>query len=724
MAAGQGIRAGRAFVEVFLDSRKLARGLKLAATKLKNFGASVRGLGQRMAAGLALPAFGVFRIISAFARFEKTMSRVKSLTQATTTQFAMLNKEAQRLGRTTVFTASQVADAMSEFALGGLEVQQIMDVIAPSLNLAAAAQMDVAESALIAVKTMNALQLKATDMGRITDVLTGGFTNSATTLLQLGDAMRFIGPLAEKAGLSIETTVAAIGLLSSSGEAASKAGTGLRGMLTRLTNPPAQAAAKLKELGITVADANDNVKPFAQIIGELEDALKGMGTAGKLAALGKIFPNRQIGAAAILIGEGSQSLRQFTKDLENSGGLAASVAAIQLNNLTGTSILLTSALEGLSIEIGKVFGGSLRIALNTVIKMVRSLSMWIVENRTLVLTIGLTFTALVALAGIFIATGIALQLAAFVLAGFGAALGVVAGVVGFLLSPLGLVAVAITAIGVAVLNSLAPIRLYGGTIKKAIGEAAALFTELEKHVEETLGGIADALSGGDLELATEILWASLRLLWLRGVGKLASIWRGLIKGVTAFARAEWDNLVVALNLIWDQMGASFTSVVDFMSLAWAKFVGFVKKTQNGLTKFLAKAMIRRERMRNPDFDVQGALAQLDDDFAEEALMIDIGILDLIDAQEKAAENRRMRAASDLNNLVAALAAERGRLEAARIDKNKKDEMAAAEEIAALTKKRDDALAKAKDVRTKSGKKTVEAINSLSRQVRRNRMQFN
>ncbi len=387
MVLGQGIRAGRAFVEVFADTKKLARGLKKAAGLLKNFGRDIRGIGQRMAIGLALPALGILRVLTAFARFEKTMSRVKGLTRATSKEFETLRKEAKMLGRTTVFTAGQVADAMSEFALGGLEVKQIMDVIAPSLNLAAAAQMEVAEASLIAVKTMNALELQSTDMTRIVDTLTGGFTSSATTLEQLGDAMRFIGPLASKAGLSLEETVAAIGLLSSSGEAASKAGTGLRGMLTRLTNPPAQAAKKLKELNIEIADANDNVKPLAVIIGDLEDALKGMGTAGKLAALGKIFPNRQIGAAAILIGQGSMSLRQFTKELENSGGLAARVAAIQLNNLAGSFTLLTSAVEGLSIEVGEALVGPLRIALKFVTQLTRSIAVWVNNNKAIMMVV-------------------------------------------------------------------------------------------------------------------------------------------------------------------------------------------------------------------------------------------------------------------------------------------------------------------------------------------------
>ena len=110
--------------------------------------------------------------------------------------------------------------------------------------------MEVSEVTTIAMKTMRALGLEATDMTRITDVLTGGFTGATTTLEQLGDALKFIGPLGYQAGLSLEETVAAIMLLSNSGEAASKAGTGMRGILTRLTNPPRQALMMMKELKI------------------------------------------------------------------------------------------------------------------------------------------------------------------------------------------------------------------------------------------------------------------------------------------------------------------------------------------------------------------------------------------------------------------------------------------------------------------------------------------
>jgi len=186
--AGQAIRAGRAFIEVFADTKALRRGLTKVSARLRRFGTQIRGLGQSLSLALIAPAIGIFKVISAFARFEKTMSRVKALTQATSTEFEILRVRAKELGRTTVFTASQVADAMSDFALGGLNVVQILDAIEPALNLSAAAQLDVAEASEIAVKAMNAMGLESKDMNRIVDVLTGGFTNATTTLVQLGDA--------------------------------------------------------------------------------------------------------------------------------------------------------------------------------------------------------------------------------------------------------------------------------------------------------------------------------------------------------------------------------------------------------------------------------------------------------------------------------------------------------------------------------------------------------
>ncbi|GAF78654.1 unnamed protein product, partial [marine sediment metagenome] len=154
MAKSGGIRAGKAYVEVGTDNTKLERGLRAAQRQLRAFGSSVRALGMRMVrfSAAALLPFAALTVV--FARFEQRMARVKALTGAVGADFEKLNVEAKRLGKTTVFSATQAAEAMGVFAQAGLDVNQILAVLAPTLRLAAAGQLEMAMAADMAVKIL------------------------------------------------------------------------------------------------------------------------------------------------------------------------------------------------------------------------------------------------------------------------------------------------------------------------------------------------------------------------------------------------------------------------------------------------------------------------------------------------------------------------------------------------------------------------------------------
>ena len=152
MATASGIRAGRAFVELFVDDSRLVRGLRRAQAKLKAFGRSVSQMGRQLLTAGTLAATPFALSARTFANFESQMARVKALTGATGDDFARLEDAAKSLGATTVFSASQAAEAMSYFALAGFDVDKILGAIGPALNLAAAGQIEIAEAADIAAK--------------------------------------------------------------------------------------------------------------------------------------------------------------------------------------------------------------------------------------------------------------------------------------------------------------------------------------------------------------------------------------------------------------------------------------------------------------------------------------------------------------------------------------------------------------------------------------------
>lgn len=176
MVAVQGIRAGRAFVELGVSDR-LTAGLKRAQRQLRAFSAGVRAIGQRMVAASVAAATPLALSTTVFAGFEQRMARVRALTGATGKDFTRLSDEAKRLGEQTVFSASQAADAMSFFALAGFSVEQILKAIGPTLNLAAAGALAGLGAGTAAERTAKATEETARHTKRLAEAAgLGGIT--------------------------------------------------------------------------------------------------------------------------------------------------------------------------------------------------------------------------------------------------------------------------------------------------------------------------------------------------------------------------------------------------------------------------------------------------------------------------------------------------------------------------------------------------------------------
>ena len=242
------IRAGRAYVELGTHN-KLTAGLRRAHRQLQAFGNRVRAIGQKLAMASAAAVTPLAVSSTVYAGFEQKMARVKALTGATGKDFDRLSTKAKQLGESTVFSASQAAEAMSSFALAGYDVEKILRAIGPTLDLAAAGQLDVAQAADIAVKIMSGMGLEVEQLGQTLDVLTKAMTTANTDLPMLGDAMKYVGPIAKNAGLALEEIVAAVQLLSNAGIQGEMAGTTLRGMLAVADQPQRRGQAEARRTG-------------------------------------------------------------------------------------------------------------------------------------------------------------------------------------------------------------------------------------------------------------------------------------------------------------------------------------------------------------------------------------------------------------------------------------------------------------------------------------------
>ena len=265
---------GSATYKLTADDSDFTKGLQSAEQKSE---ASFNRIAQRSRAlGTLLTAFGaplaagIGLAANTFANFEQKMANVQAVSGATASEFEALQATAKTMGETTVFTAVQSAEALQFMAMAGLNAQDSISALPEVLNLAAAGQLELGDSANIVTNIMAGYGIAADDVGRASDVLVTGFTSANTDLLQLGEAFKLGGPVAKAAGLEFEETSSALSLLGNAGLQATVAGTGLRAIITRLLKPSGEANAILNRLGVTATDSSGKMLPLTDIMRQFE----------------------------------------------------------------------------------------------------------------------------------------------------------------------------------------------------------------------------------------------------------------------------------------------------------------------------------------------------------------------------------------------------------------------------------------------------------------------
>ena len=313
---------------------------------------STRSFGK-MAAGIAAAAAAFATInrvvgsaIKSFRDFEFQMAKVKAVTGASEKDFKKLSNTAKELGRTTFFTAQQVAELQTNFGKLGFSTREILDAQEATLQLATATDTDLARAAIVAGASIRGFGLDASEAGRVVDVMAKAFTSSALDIEKFQTSMTKVAPIAAAAGISLEATTAVMGTLTDAGIEASIAGTSLRNIFLKMQDSSSDLS---KFLGFTVNSSED-----------LEMALNKLNTAGlSNEQIMGLVDLRQVAAFNTMI-TGSERIKGLTNDLDNATGAAKRMADIVADTLEGSFKRLTSATEGLAIELTEKLGGGLQ----------------------------------------------------------------------------------------------------------------------------------------------------------------------------------------------------------------------------------------------------------------------------------------------------------------------------------------------------------------------------
>ncbi|XKH51313.1 phage tail tape measure protein [Chryseomicrobium palamuruense] len=352
--------------------------------------------------------------------FEQSMARVKAISGATDEEFSRLERTARELGASTQFSASEAAEGMSYLAMAGFEVNETIAAMPGVLNLAAASQQTLATSADIVSNILSGFGLSAEESGNAVDILVKTMSTANTDLPMLGDAMKYVAPVASSLGLSMEETAAAVGKMSDAGIQGSQAGTALRAMLLSLANPTGLTVKAMEDLGIKVTDANGAMKPIPELIGHIGDKLSGMEDAQKTATAAQLVGTEAASGFLALLEVGEDGLADYTAELENAGGTAERVAETQMDTLNGSFKEFQSALEEIGIKVGNEFLPAFRDIVDQGANVVRFLTE--VDGETF--KVGLTFLGTTAAVATTLATlgKLSIALSAFAMTPVGAAI--------------------------------------------------------------------------------------------------------------------------------------------------------------------------------------------------------------------------------------------------------------------------------------------------------------
>lgn len=352
-------------------------GLAAAGGQVRAFGATVskdlekpkQNLGMLGTAGVvagAAVAAGMGVAVARTMAFDKQLSQLRAVSGATADDMEAIREKALQLGADTSFNANEAAMAMTELAKAGVSVEAMMGGAADAtVALAEAGGVDLARAAEIAAAAMFQFGLEARDVGKIADLLAGAANATLAEVEGLGTALAYVGPIAHAAGLSIEDTTVAIGLLAQGGLDASTAGTSLRAILAALQPTTDRARKAMQDLGLITEDganqffdAQGNIKSFSEIAALLRGTLGGLTKQQQIYFTDLLFGQRSLSAVSIIAGTTEEQFAALNDEILNTS--AADVAADRMDNLAGDLEELSGAIETALIEGGSKATGALR----------------------------------------------------------------------------------------------------------------------------------------------------------------------------------------------------------------------------------------------------------------------------------------------------------------------------------------------------------------------------
>lgn len=528
------------------EQEKLAKQVSDTSDKLQKSSDAIKSVNKVAIAGAA--AVGGIAVVAGKtgADFEAQMSRVKAISGATGKEFDALNKQAVQLGADTAYSAGEAAQGMENLASAGFSTSEIMEAMPGMLDLAASSGEDLANSADIAASTLRGFGLAAGDAGHVADVLAKNAADTNAAVADTGEAMKYIAPVAQNAGWSLEQVTAAIGEMADAGIKGEQAGTTLRGALTNLMDPSKEQAAAMKEIGFSAYDANGKMKSLSEIIKELGEKTSGLTNEQKDNTIATIMGTNSLSGMQVLLKDGSKNLDSLTASLKNSDGSAKEMAKTMQDNLKGAVEQLGGAAESAGIAFYEKFAGNATDAVSGLADKVAELAKNIASGA-LDQKLSAIATAAAAMGAAIAAMNVVLivkDIANFVNAAKGGKIALEAYTA----------ATKAGTVAQAAFNAVQNASLIGVIITAVAALAAGIIV-----LWNTNEGFRNAVIGA---------WTAIQQ-------TASTVWNAIANFFTVTIPEAWNSLVTLFSGIPDWWNGLWTQVGDFFTSIWDSIISFI-----------------------------------------------------------------------------------------------------------------------------------------------------
>ncbi|HAA9347312.1 TPA_asm: phage tail tape measure protein [Listeria monocytogenes] len=207
---------------------------------------------------------------------------------------------------------------------------------------------------------------------RVTDSLTYVANATSAGFSDMGTAMEYVGPVAHGLNISLEQTASAIGLMSNNGIEGEKAGTALRGMLTRLLKPSKQNVEGFDALGISFRAFQKGSLTLPDLLDKIKKNTEDLTDSQRTALIAQAFGTEAQTGVNILVNQGADALRNLTNETKNADGYTHKLAKTMNETAAANVKKFQSGLKVLGITLGNEL-------LPAVTPIVKSLTKWTEE---------------------------------------------------------------------------------------------------------------------------------------------------------------------------------------------------------------------------------------------------------------------------------------------------------------------------------------------------------